>query len=69
MCGVRLNERPKKKKKKKKKTPCNTKGELKARITAEFTNLNNETVGKVCRRFRSRLEAVVEANGDFFISI
>ena len=38
---------------------------LKARETAAFTNLNNETVGKTYRRFQSNLEAVVEANRDF----
>lgn len=47
------------------KTPCKTKDELKARIMATFNNLNKETVQKSCSRFRSRLEAVVEANGDF----
>ena len=48
------------------KTPCNTKDEVKARITAAFNNLNKKTVGKNCRRFGSRLEALVEVNGDFF---
>ncbi|CAI9715721.1 Hypothetical predicted protein [Octopus vulgaris] len=47
------------------KTCYNTKDELKARIMAAFTNLNKETVQKSCRRFESRLEAIVEANGDF----
>ena len=51
------------------KIPCNTKSELKITITAEFTILNKETVGKVCRRFWSRLEAVVKAYGDFFKQI
>ena len=45
-------------------TPCNTKDELKAKSMSAFTNSNKETVQKSCRRFRSRLEAVVEANGD-----
>ena len=31
-----------------------------------FTNLNDKNVGKACRRLRSRLEAVIEANNDFF---
>ena len=48
------------------KTPCCSKDELKAEVTADLSNLKKETVGKVCRRFRSRLKAVVEANGDFF---
>jgi hypothetical protein len=29
-------------------------------------NLYRDTVAKACRRFRSRIEAVVAANGDFF---
>ncbi len=29
-------------------------------------NLDRETVAKACRSFRSRIEAVVAANGDFF---
>ena len=33
------------------KTPCNTKTELKARITAAFSNLNKETVEKACQIF------------------
>ena len=32
-------------------------------------NLNKETVEKACKRFWSRLEAAVEANGDFFENI
>jgi hypothetical protein len=28
-------------------------------------NLDTDTVAKACRRFHSRMEAVVEANGDF----
>ena len=48
------------------KTFFNTKEEPKAKIMAEFTNLNKETIGKAGRRFRCRLENVVEANGNFF---
>ena len=44
---------------------CNTKDELKARISTAFTNLN-KTVQKSFRKFRNRLETVIEANGDFF---
>ena len=40
MCGVQLSKSPRK-----------TKDELKARITAAFTNLNKENVGKTCKRF------------------
>ena len=46
------------------KTLCNTKDELKAGMIPTFTNLNKETVYKACRRFRSRLEAVVGVNSD-----
>ena len=35
------------------KTPCNTKDELKAKITATFTNFNKEAVRKACRRFQA----------------
>ena len=45
---------------------CNTIDELKARITAEFTSLNNETIGKACCRFQSSFVVVTEKNGDFF---
>ena len=58
MFEVHWSERPT-------KTSCNTKDELKARITTAFTNLNKETVGKAGKRFRSRLELAVEGNGDF----
>ena len=43
-----------------------TKVELKVRITETLTNLNKESVGKTCQRFRSHLEAKFEANRDFF---
>ena len=48
------------------KTLDNTEDELKAGITAAFTNLNKESFGNACKRFQSRLGAVVEVNGDFF---
>ena len=38
---------------------------LKAKIKTVMANLDRETVAKACRRFRTRLEAVVAANGDF----
>ena len=41
------------------KTPHHIKEKIKARITEVF-------VGKSCRKFRSRQEALVEANGGFF---
>ena len=51
------------------KTPCRTKVKLKARITTAFINLNKETIWKSCRKFRNRLTAVIEANGDFLFII
>ena len=44
----------------------NTKFDLMARITAAFSILNQEILGKGCRIFRCYLLAVSEANGDFF---
>ena len=41
------------------------KDELKAKITASFTNLRKESVGKACRKFLRCLEAVVEDKEDF----
>ena len=52
---VRFNERPTK--------LCTT---LKAKMTAAFTNSNKETAGKTYERLQSHLEAVIEANDDFF---
>jgi hypothetical protein len=37
-----------------------------AKITDVMANLPRNTVAKACRRFRYRIEAVVEAGGDFF---
>ena len=42
------------------------KDELKARITAVFTNLNQEAVENACKRICCPLEAVLEAYIDFF---
>ena len=58
MYGTRLSKRP--------ITSCNTNDELKAKITAAFTNLNKETTEKASRRFGSCLKTMIEANGDFF---
>ena len=38
---------------------------LVAKIKEVMGNLDRDTVEKACRRFRSRIEAVVAANGDF----
>ena len=51
-----------------KKTLCTTKDELKAKITAAFTNLNKETVRKACRWFQSHLEAMVEGTPPGFLA-
>ena len=40
--------------------------ELKVRTTAAFISLNKETARNTCGDFQSRLEAMVEANGNFF---
>ncbi len=48
------------------RSPHNTATSLKAKITEVMANLLRDTKGKACRRFRQRIEAVVEAGGDFF---
>lgn len=45
--------------------PHNRKDALRKKITAVMTNMNREELARACRRFRSRLEQVVEANGDY----
>ena len=47
------------------KTACPNKEELKARIRSAFADLDSGVVEKACARFRSRLEAVIQAGGDF----
>ena len=44
----------------------NTKASLVAEIKRQFSLLPNALVKKACSRFRSRLEAVIEARGAFF---
>ncbi len=36
------------------------------KINEVMGNLNKDAVAKACRGFRTKIEAVVEANGDFF---
>jgi len=48
------------------RTSHNTKQALKDRIVEVFNNIPKEDVVRACTRFRSRLEKVVAANGDFF---
>jgi hypothetical protein len=39
---------------------------LVAKITEVMANFPRDSVVKACRRFRQRIEAVMEAGGDFF---
>jgi DNA-binding Lrp family transcriptional regulator len=48
------------------KVPHSTAASLMAKISEVMANLPRHTVAKSCRRFRGRIEAVVEAGGDFF---
>ena len=42
---------------------------MKRRITTDFSNLNKEEFGKSCRKFRDRLEAVIENEAISFINL
>ncbi len=44
----------------------NTTTSLVLTIKEEMGNFDTDTVAKACRRFRTRIEVVVEANRDFF---
>ena len=44
----------------------NTVTSLMMKIKEMMGNLDIDTVAKACRGFRTRFEAVVEVNGDFF---
>jgi hypothetical protein len=44
----------------------NTVASLMVKINEVMGNLNKDAVAKACRGFRTKIEAVVEANGDFF---
>lgn len=46
------------------KTPCETTGELNATIMTAFTKLDEDNNQKRCSIFRSRVEFVLEANGN-----
>ena len=39
---------------------------LRQKITDVMGNLNRNMLAKACKRFRSRIEAVIESDGDFF---
>lgn len=47
------------------KTACNNKDELRDRIYQAFQNLSPGVVKKACSRYRSRVEAVINADGGF----
>ena len=40
-----------------------------AKITEVMGNLQRDTVAMAYRRFRSRIEAAVDAGGDFFLIV
>ncbi len=48
------------------KAPNNIIASLLFTIKEVMGNLDTDTMAKPCRRFHSRIKAVVEANGDFF---
>ena len=48
------------------RSPHNTAASLMAKITEVMGNLPRDIMAKACQRFCSRIEAVVEACGDFF---
>lgn len=47
------------------KRPHNTKASLKTKITQVMAGLDKDMVANACRRFRSRIERVVDADGGF----
>ena len=47
------------------KQPHNTQASLKAKISEVMTNIDREVVILAYKKFRSRIEAVVEASGNF----
>jgi hypothetical protein len=48
------------------RSPHNTAASLKAKIMDVMASLPRDTMAKACRKFCHRIEAVVEAGGDFF---
>jgi hypothetical protein len=48
------------------RSPYNTAASLKAKIMDIMASLPRDTMAKACRRSCHRIEAVVEAGGDFF---
>ena len=48
------------------RAPHTTAASLMAKIMEVMGNLSRDTVAKASRRFHSRIEAVVEAGGNFF---
>ena len=48
------------------RSACTTKAQLIDRIKAVFHTIPTESATSACTRFRSRIEAVIEANGSYF---
>jgi hypothetical protein len=47
------------------KHPYNTLGSLRAKISEVMADMDKEVVICPCKKFRSRIEAIVEDSGDF----
>ncbi len=47
------------------RAPHNTLASLRSKITEVMASLSRDTVVTACKRFRNRIEAVVEVGGDF----
>jgi len=47
------------------KRPHNTVASLKAKISEVMADMDRKVVIRACKKFQSRIEAVVEASGDF----
>ncbi|KFM74536.1 Transposable element Tcb2 transposase, partial [Stegodyphus mimosarum] len=48
------------------RTSSNTKAQLMYKVKTVFEALPRETVASACSRFRSRIKAVIDANGGYF---
>ena len=45
--------------------PHNTLASLRSKVSEEMADMDRKVVIRACKKFRSRIEAVVEASGDF----
>ena len=43
----------------------NTLASLRSKVSEEMADMDRKVVIRACKKFRSRIEAVVEASGDF----